>query len=61
MLKKLLSPNDLIFFFPEVKIDSTSVEPDLGRPTIKIGLKLLSNSSIFIKFILWLNFPNMLS
>lgn len=43
MLKKLLSPNDLIFFFPEVKIDSTSVEPDLGRPTIKIGLKLLSN------------------
>ena len=40
-----LSAQVVIFLSNEVKIDSINVEPDLGRPTIKIGTKSL----VFLK------------
>ena len=36
MLKTLHSPNEIIFSSLDVKIDSINVEPDLGKPIIKI-------------------------
>jgi len=45
-LIKLVSPRFEIFFFPEDKIASTTVDPDLGSPTIKIGSKFFKFSLI---------------
>ena len=43
---KLVSPRFKIFFFPEDKIASTTVEPDLGSPMINIGSKFFKLSVI---------------
>ena len=40
-------PKEFIFSLLEVKIDSISVEPDLGSPTINIGLLTLFLASLF--------------